>query len=305
MPIDRREAEQQIAVFLAEKPLYSPVSLILSARVDSGEDIYPGAIRKQCPRCKADTNWMRAGIEFGEPQLFAHDHRRRVREYGSGDLLSYRCVQCGAEQIEYWIHREILDPQEEFTATLGGPHGIAKSPRGTSCSSMRLRKQGQWPAWGIATDPKLDALLEVEDRDLYRKAMMNMSAGYGIGSLAYLRRVIENEVGRLLDAVEEAARADEDDETLAHVEQARRGHNADERLRLVAEATPRMLCVGGINPLKALYQYFSAGIHGASDSEGLDIACRLRDSFEYVFKTVRDHAMERKRLAQALRGGPR
>ena len=46
----------------------------------------------------------------------------------------------------------------------------------------------------------------MEDSDLYKKALINSNFSYGIGALAYFRRVVENKVNDLLDLIADAAR---------------------------------------------------------------------------------------------------
>ena len=129
---------------------------------------------------------------------------------------------------------------------------------------------------------------------------MCMSQGYGLGAVAYFRRVIENEVVALLDLVEDAAKADGDEEALDAVRGARESHVAEEKLRLVAEHVPRGLRPSGVNPLAVLYGGFSRGIHALSDEECLAVALELRTAFDFVFKNLRQVVREAKEYASQI-----
>jgi hypothetical protein len=297
-PIDRVEAEKIVGEFLASKPLYSPLTITLKEPADEREDFYPSSLRKHCAGCKEPTNWARRGVEVAARRS-PMPGRVVPPSHEGGHLLSYQCVQCEKEVYALWVRQSCIDGAERRTHTISNS-GLAAFSHGTYGTTFEFRKFGQWKPWAISPDPELTSALAEADGDLYRKALMNMSTSYGLGALAYLRRVVENEVERLLEVVEEAAKLESDPKTMQALEKAKTGRNADEKLRLIADATPAFLRVGGLNPLKSLYDAFSAGIHGKTDEECLVVAEKLRAWFEYVFKNVRAQARARAELARAL-----
>ncbi len=66
-------------------------------------------------------------------------------------------------------------------------------------------KVGQYPPLSIEPSAELSKALGEEDTALYKKALVNGNYAFGIGALAYFRRVIENKVNLLLDLIGEAA----------------------------------------------------------------------------------------------------
>ena len=173
------------------------------------------------------------------------------------------------------------------------------SPVPVRSFSWVLRKFGQWPAWSI-TPPKeiTDAL--GDNLDLYRKALVCMSQGYGLAAVAYFRRIVENEISSLLDISEEAAVADGDEEAREAVRKARQSRVTEEKLRLVAEHVPRALRPNGVNPLSVLHDEFSRGIHALSDEDCLSVALKLRTAFDFVFKNLRMLIRETKNYAAQM-----
>ncbi len=269
-PASERESPE-LREFIESSPLYGK-GIKLSA---SGTDFYPTAVQRSCKECKAVTSWTR--VQKG----FAH--------FGGGDLLEYACAICERAHFVVWILRD--------TPQVDGPPGYPVPVRRTH----HLRKIGQWEPWSIAPNRALEDALGDENAGLYRHALMNLSASYGIGALAYFRRVVENEVDRVLEVLAETAKQDGDDTSADALQKARANPRADEKLRLAAEAAPPSLKrLGTGNPLSSLYGEFSTGLHGKSDEECCEIAKRLRAAFEYVFLTLRTRLEDEAKLRRAL-----
>lgn len=283
MPIAevKREARALIGGFVVDRPLY--VAYKIHAPLGERSAVLPGTIRRFCDHCRVETNWAN--------QLSATSNR-----WSLGMIEGHwRCVQCGKEDLRIWFDIEEAEAHP-IEATKDGSAEVSSFV----AKVYTLRKVGQWPPWNVRPDPALEAALDPEDAVLYRRALMNISQGYGIGALAYFRRVVENETGRLLALLEELARDEEDEDRIEEIAKAKKGFNADERLRLAAEATPKSLTIGGVNPLKTIYGIMSGGMHSGSEDECVEVAEELRASFEYVFRHVRAQTQERAELRRVL-----
>lgn len=264
----------ELREFLESSPLYGK-GISVSA---PGRDFYPTAMQRNCKDCKAVTSWTRAEKGFAQ--------------FGGGDLLEFACAICRNARFVVWILADTA--QRDF------PPGYPIPTRRT----YHLRKIGQWEPWSIAPNRALEDALGEENAGLYRHALMNLSTSYGIGALAYFRRVIENEVDRVLEVLAETAKLEGDEASAEAIQRARSKTQAEEKLRLAADAAPPSLKrLGTGNPLSTLYGEFSAGIHGKSDAECCDIAKRLRAAFEYIFQTLRARLEEEAKLRRALSGG--
>jgi len=67
-----------------------------------------------------------------------------------------------------------------------------------------IRKIGQYPApesHAIKMPDELASFLRDESREFYRRALKNMELEYGNGAIVYFRKVIENEIERILEAM--------------------------------------------------------------------------------------------------------
>lgn len=272
-----------LRAFLESAPLYKAISRPLGR--DDAKPSYPDAITRPCKPCKTKTTWARE-YPVGE-----------ASDFGGGDLLSFACVLCREERVLFWVLAEGTEMQPREIM-------IGRTPKTLNRpTSFRFRKIGQWEAWDVRIDRDVEKALDPADAELYKKGLLNLSQSCGLGAVAYFRRVVENETYRLLDIANDAALAANDEAAQTAIASARKGHNADERLRLAAAAAPHSLIFAGINPFKALYDQFSAALHAKTEDECTDVAIKLRAAFEYVFKTVRGQLREAEQTRKTLSGG--
>ena len=238
--------------------IYSGEGLDFSSRNEYGTShtfgILPLKIRMFCGNneCKADQSWQ---ISSRETQVYF--------ESEMPSHVKYWCKNCGEQATHYWIEWTKKDDVTTFI------------------------KVGQWPSLTIEPSVLLSKVLGKNDTKLYKKALINASISHGIAALAYLRRVIENQVNHLLDLVVESARAAQvhvDD--LKEIEEIKTDKHVDVKIRFAAKLLPVHLCPGGNNPLERLYGVASAGMHGESDDECLNRFHEYQSAFEFLFENL-------------------
>jgi len=215
---------------------------------------FPAQLKMYCDHdeCNHETLWGCGPSD--QTYYFAH---------GFGHI-AYLCRNCGFNSAHYSVHW--IEDQD----------GVA-----TFC------KVGQYPALSIEPPPILGKALGAEDSALYKKALINGNSGFGIGALAYFRRVIENKVNLLLDMVAEAAKlVSFETEELLRITEIKASHHVDTKIEYASKILPANLRPGGHNPLNKLYAVASAGIHGKSDDQCLDDFQAARFEFEYLFKNL-------------------
>ncbi len=147
--------------------------------------------------------------------------------------------------------------------------------------------------------------------DFYRKALTSRNEGYGLGAVAYFRRVVEDKTNELIDVVADAAEAHSVATT--DVERIRAAKNEkayEDKLKIAAQAIPEVLKPHGANPFQAMYDILSIGIHTQSEEQCLQIADDTREIFDYLFDRLRTEIAERsafvsKVKAMAGKRGPR
>lgn len=170
-----------------------------------------------------------------------------------------------------------------------------------------MMKVGQYPPQEERVPKTLESRLSPSDLDLYRKALRSRTFGYGLAAFAYLRRVVEDRTNELLDLIADAATHQGESVDLAkRVAEAKASYQFDQKVALAAEILPVSLKPGGLNPLDAIHDLASAGIHRLSEEECLDRFDTARTAFEYLFQQLqldreaaRDYVEAMNRLQQA------
>jgi hypothetical protein len=90
----------------------------------------------------------------------------------------------------------------------------------------------------------------------------------------------------LLDLLRQAAEYLEETAELKTIEEVKASWRFDDKITYAASALPRHLKPCGANPLDALHDLASGGIHHHTEDECLEIFDRCRIAFEYVFREL-------------------
>jgi hypothetical protein len=226
----------------------------------------PEEIRLYCPHpsCKKDQQWKIDG-----------DNRFWERSLFPPQRIGYQCKNCGRSTVYFFVIWHESDGAGEFL------------------------KVGQYPPAEV--QPPRDLKLSAVDLEFYRKALTCRNFSFGNGALAYLRRVLENEMNSLLNLVQERNSISDDSKTssadLIHVRQT---GTFEEKARLAAKYLPGDLKPGGSNPFDIIADFASKGMHWEPEEECLDIFDRIRSVFEYLFRNLSFTTEEAKEYVKTL-----
>jgi len=164
---------------------------------------------------------------------------------------------------------------------------------------LLLRKIGQYPPFEIQPTKELKGFLTKENLDFYSKALMNMSTGYGIGSFAYLRRIIESEIHNIVKNLLEL-----DTSNSQHINDEYQKYLQDHQMSKLIDSIyaflPTSLKQLGNNPLKLMYEQLSIGIHKLTDEECLEKAVAIDNLLKYIVKNVNIEKNERSKINDAM-----
>ena len=269
--VPAEDIPKKLAEFVNTWPLYSPFELKLAETTYQAPDL-PRAILRECPRCQATPTWERSPL---------YSAARAEEVYvGEGHIVAYRCTHCGHEELRVWYCRSVF-PTRNLIASKNEP-----------IVAVTWRKYGQWPAQSIEPSRELAKGLTTPLLDIFKKGLTSLNHGFGLGALAYFRRVVEDASKELIDLFADKAKAEEDVEAEQAIRAAMQSYRMDERLKAASEALPATLRPGGANPLAVLYAHYSRSIHGLSDDECLEVARQLHFALEYIFKNWRTQMEE-------------
>jgi hypothetical protein len=118
-----------------------------------------------------------------------------------------------------------------------------------------------------------------------------------------LRRVIENKLNDLLELLWESVQLHHSDnpELRKRVEETKKGRSFEDKIELASSMIPANLRPAGTgDPFKKLYAVYSAGLHGESDEECLEIFNNAKFIFEYLFRNLTVGNEEAKEYARRL-----
>jgi hypothetical protein len=263
--------------FIEKAPLYTQVQM---------KDFRPpDSITRICERCNKETTWL------------IGDQIDGVGSAGNTRLdfkaAAYACGLCRHSNLV--VIYELLNWSE------------VPGSQGKLYQHKAVRKIGQVPPDDVDVPPELVGRLGSTAAH-YKKALISRNSNYGIGAMAYLRRVVDEKTDELIDVMADLARTYEaGDEEIQKLLAAKAQGRYDQKLQVAAELIPSALRPGGVNPLGQLYKHTSIGLHGKTDDECIAIFDDVRADFEYVFRNLHNQAEERsefiKRVQQRAGGG--
>ena len=142
-------------------------------------------------------------------------------------------------------------------------------------NSQYIEKVGQYPAWDIKIERNLKEVLKDYSQN-YKKGKTCESQSYGIGAFAYYRRIVEDIIGELLEAIKDLIFGEELEKYQEALEKVRKTKNTADKIALVKDTLPPILKTEQFNPLKTIHSVLSKGLHGKTDEECLDDAELIR-----------------------------
>jgi hypothetical protein len=242
------ELQQSLRTFLEHDPLYRDIS-IPSGFVKG--DHWPSRITYYCQLDRADKTfhqrWEYARLEAGISNIH------------------FKCGDCETQELLF-----IVRAFDKGDASVGFAEKI-----------------GQYPPWRIAPSADITRFLGDQTDDLYRKALVSLSQGYGLGALAYLRRVVEDSARALVNLL--AAFTEQEGGPPKAVTELRtlaEGKEIETMLKRAADLFPSHLRPGNTNPLATIYDAASIAIHREDDSTCAKKANAIVKALEYVIPTM-------------------
>ena len=166
---------------------------------------------------------------------------------------------------------------------------------------LYLRKTGQLPAFERNPEKEVLDYLNDEDKENYKKALSNLSVSYGIGAFAYFRRIIENEIKKIVKDISQLDFEDSDKVKTAWNEYEK-NHQMSNLIDNINPYIPKSLKEIDDNPIRLLYEQLSGGIHEYSEDVCLEKARQVDTILRYVIKKVNSEKFELIAVKKAMKG---
>jgi len=216
-----------------------------------------------------------------------------------------RCQSCNKYEVHFLLHtfsegeiqRALLEPTFMGLST---PESEAYKKSLTDAGKLYVRKVGQWPGHQLKADKVLYSFLDDEDKYYYDKALLCLSHNHGVGAFAYLRKIVEKEIIRMVEELATNSTG-ETDKIKALLQEFHSKKQMSNLLDSIFPFLPNDLKSLGFNPFKILYGKLSEGVHHLSDEECLTIASSINDLLIVTIKRLRQDQIEQKRIQEALK----
>jgi len=257
------DIKEGLSNFLTNKPLYS--------RHEIPHYLYIGRLSFMenqtfihfCPDCKNDRTF----------KLYRQANELKRSE---GECTSHCfaiCQYCGIYKMEITLNA-FPDP---------------KNTNNMDTAKFYIRKIGQNPPYQIRPKKEVNDYLSSEDKENYSKALMCFSQNYGIGAFSYFRRIVENELRKIVKDVSGLE--------MPELDNVRTSHIIEESFNLL----PSSLKGLGVNPIKVLWEQLSGGIHEMSEDECMEKAESINHLLSFVIEKINENNTEIKSIKNTLK----
>lgn len=233
-------------------------------------------IDEYCPRCHRE-------MPFKGGHFLPHAQEISANDVFPGSVsvvvkYSYQCAICEVKSRSYFLELDLF------------------------CKGLhRVRKLGQFPPVSIKLDADVVKYLEKDDAGLLRKGRIAELQGYGIGALAYYRRVVVSVTGKLLQDLRDVLVVDELEEDVKRLDEILSDHRESDRLKHAAALLPKRMRPGNANPFGLLFGGISAAMKTMSEEDALKRAQQMSESLITVIRNLSSTAVEARRYDDAIK----
>ena len=253
-----------IKEFLEQKPLYVKETF-KRPKINRG-NLYINEIEEHCPYCKQSRPFQDM-----RPRVPGSAYSVEALKTGITDF-EFKCASCRRSTIFIFVEQRITD------------------------ETITLMKFGELPRKVLERDPILQKFFS-EDSDNFEKATVCLVNGYGIAAFAYFRRIIENNIIKLLDLIRADIQASESESGLLEaIAELKKTSPMREKIKIANKALPSYLVPDGLNPLGRLYQVLSEGVHSFSDEQCLERSSHVKECIRFLVGELATRAEHRKRF---------
>ena len=137
-------------------------------------------------------------------------------------------------------------------------------------------KYGEMPPFGLPVPNKVLRLFG-DDKENFIKGRQCENQGLGVGAFAYYRRVVENHKNEIFEEIIKICETlGASEELIEQLRSAKKEISFTRSIGQIKGELPQGLLINGQNPLLALHNALSIGLHNESDAKCLEAAHDVR-----------------------------
>jgi hypothetical protein len=239
-----------IAEFLETYPLYRKFPMELPPYCNR---LPQPTIHMHCSTCKSEQTFQMAN------EYFDRTGHPLSQVSGMTCRVIYKCAACNVAERDFMLFFAVTNDY--------------------------VMKVGQHPTWSIGLDKTLSKMLGTHVK-YYKCGLVCESQGYGIGAVAYYRRIVEEIIDGLLDSIETIISSEDHEGYKAALEATKKTIVTQNKIDLIKDIVPPILKPGGVNPLGVLHHALSEGLHDKDEDECLAIAETIRGCIVFLVNQV-------------------
>lgn len=168
--------------------------------------------------------------------------------------------------------------------------------------NVHFTKVGQFPPYEISPDAELLKYLTDEDKECYKKALICKSQNYGMGAYVYLRRIVQEEILRIVKDLAKIERP-ESEKIISLLSNYEKDHQMEKLISAIGDYLPNSFKEVNDNPIKFLYKQLSGGVHEFTENECFEMADAIDTVLKFVIKRLNEETSELKKIREALKAG--
>lgn len=165
-----------------------------------------------------------------------------------------------------------------------------------SFENDKVFKSGQYPSFDVKVSKQVEEKLGPKLSKLYGQGKICEAQGYGIASMAYYRRVIEDKVREILLEIKSMIPEQQREEFEKEINSVMDLHSFEAKADFIYDSMPSILKPNGNNLLKLLFSTVSEGLHSKEEEACLELAADASKLLEMIIHVLNTQAETEKGL---------
>jgi len=198
-----------------------------------------------------------------------------------------KCRSCHTEKVYFLLNVFSNNKISDIVGVIRPEEYTERSIADLPDTNIFVQKVGIYPEQKINLNKEIVKFLNRENNKFYFKGVKSLHQNYGVGSLAYFRRIVESELIHIVELIKELP-----DSNKSMIQKLIDEHEKDDRISTIYDNIyqylPQSLKSLGDNPIKMLYNLSSGGLHSFTEEEALSKAKGILKLLEFVILKINE-----------------